>query len=79
MAHLVRHDEEDLVGVELGENGVPEDDALGVEETGDVGVDRLGVDALVDLEDTTALDSGTLGEGEDLRLELPGPSSGRSR
>jgi len=47
----VRHDEEQALALDLGEDGVPEDDPLGAPQPGDVGVDRLGVDALVDLED----------------------------
>ena len=47
VAHLVGHHDQELGLVELGDQGVPEDDPLGVEHAGHVGVDGLGVDALV--------------------------------
>ena len=56
--------------IQLGDDGVPQDDAFRVAEAGDVGVDGVGVDALVDLEHPSALDAGALRRRQDLRLEL---------
>jgi len=45
VAHLVGEDEADLAGRAAGDGGVPDDDALGRSEAGDVGVELSGLDA----------------------------------
>lgn len=69
--HLVPHHEEHLRRLELGEQGVPEHDPLGVQEAGHVGVHGVRVDALGDLVDAAALDARPIGEREDLGLQRP--------
>ena len=57
VAHLVPHHHQQLGLVELGDHGIPEYDPLGIEHTRHVGVDGLGVGALVDLEYPASLDA----------------------
>ena len=83
VAHLMAEDEGDLVRGALGDGGVPDDDALGGAEAGDIGVeggDLVGgfheehavgrdVDALAAGDDLLKLvDEGGVGLGEGLEL-----------
>ena len=52
-AHLVTPDHQYLIVVELGQQGVPEHNSLGPEQAAAMGVDRLGILAIVDLEHPT--------------------------
>jgi hypothetical protein len=69
MPHFVPHHEQDLAAVELREQGVPKDDPLRLPDPLDVGVDRPGLCAHVDLEDPPPVDPGAVGQGEDLGLQ----------
>ena len=69
MPHLVGHDDQQLFLLEAGNQGIPENDPLGAKHPRDVGVERLGVDALVDLEDPAAFDSRAAGKIQDRLLE----------
>ena len=60
--HLVSHHHEKLLAIQLRENRVPQHDALGRAKAGDIGIDRVGVFALGDLEYAAALDSRALGQ-----------------
>ena len=57
MSHLVTHHKEKLVLLQLLDQRVPKDNALGLQETRHIGIDRLGIDTLVDLKDAASLDA----------------------
>src|SRR5208337_5202218 len=69
MPHLVGHDNQQFFLLKAGNQGIPENDPLGAKHPRDVGVERLGVDALVDLEDPAAFDSRPAGKFQDRLLE----------
>ena len=69
MADLVAHDHQHLAVLQPVHEGVPQHDAVGAGEAGDVGVDALGVDALLHLEHSLGRHAGALGERQDACLQ----------
>ena len=69
MPHLVAHHEEELALLEPPDDRVPQHDALRGEKAGDVGIDLVRVDALLDLVDARALDARALREHVDRGFE----------
>ena len=79
MSHLVAHDEQQLAIVHARDDGVPQDDPLGLPDARDIRIQRFGVDALVDLENAAALDARAVRQREDSRLQRLVAASARSR
>src|SRR5215831_17091502 len=70
MPHLMPHHVKQFVLIEFCDGRVPQDDALGGAEAGDVGVERFCVLTLCDLVNSPALDARALSQLKNFCLKL---------